>query len=161
MLDSATTKVVFGGLAHADDLNRIGRLAGDIDVPYETRSWGAGGASRSASTQRLAVLPLEKIRCLPAGHALVLARRCAPVEVVLQPYWKHHAHRSSDKASMRDTSADPRSANSDEHPADATDGPHAQSHLPVGGAISADDDINDINEIDDTDGVADPEEGSC
>ena len=92
MLDAATTKVVLGGLAHTDDLNRIGRLAGDIDVPLETRSRGAGGASRSITTQRLAVLPLEKIRCLPAGQALVLARRCAPVEVRLRPYWQHPSH---------------------------------------------------------------------
>jgi type IV secretory pathway TraG/TraD family ATPase VirD4 len=98
MLDSATTKVVLGGLAHTEDLTRIGRLAGDIDVPLETRSRGAGGASHSTTTQRLAVLPLEKIRCLPAGHALVLARRCAPVEVALQPYWKHASHKTTTAA---------------------------------------------------------------
>lgn len=102
MLDAATTKVVLGGLAHTEDLNRIGRLAGDIDVPLETRSHGAGGASRSISTQRLAVLPIEKIRCLPAGRALVLARRCPPVEVQLRPYWQHPAHRAaSDKTQRR------------------------------------------------------------
>jgi type IV secretory pathway TraG/TraD family ATPase VirD4 len=94
MLDAATTKVVLGGLAHTEDLNRIGRLAGDIDVPLETRSHGAGGASRSVSTQRLAVLPIEKVRCLPAGRALVLARRCPPVEVQLRPYWQHPAHQN-------------------------------------------------------------------
>ena len=33
MWDSATTKVVFVGLAHADDLSRISRLAGEIDTP--------------------------------------------------------------------------------------------------------------------------------
>jgi type IV secretory pathway TraG/TraD family ATPase VirD4 len=99
MLDSATTKVVLGGLAHTEDLNRIGRLAGDIDVPLETRSRGAGGASRSVTTQRLAVLPLEKIRCLPVGQALILARRCAPVEVRFRPFWQHPRHAS--KATRR------------------------------------------------------------
>jgi hypothetical protein len=89
MWDRATTKVVLGGLAHAEDLHRISRLAGDIDMPLITKSSGAGGSSRSVSTQRLPVLPLDKIRCLPAGEALVLARRTPPVHVRLRPYWQH------------------------------------------------------------------------
>jgi type IV secretion system protein VirD4 len=89
MWDAATTKVVLGGLAHADDLQRISRLAGDIDLPHVTHSRGSGGPSRSTTTRRLPALPLERIRCLPAGQALVLARRCPPVEVRLTPWWQH------------------------------------------------------------------------
>jgi type IV secretory pathway TraG/TraD family ATPase VirD4 len=69
------------------------KLAGEIDIPLHTRSSGASGTSHSISTQRLPVLPIDKIRTLPAGRALVLARRCAPVEVELQPFWKHPDYR--------------------------------------------------------------------
>jgi type IV secretory pathway TraG/TraD family ATPase VirD4 len=89
MWDASTTKVILGGLAHADDLTRISRLAGDVDVPHVTRSSSATGAGRSISSQRLPALPLERIRCLPAGQALVIARRCPPVHVELTPWWQH------------------------------------------------------------------------
>ena len=85
MVDAATSKVVLGGLAHATDLANISRLAGEVDVALHTRSSGSTGTSHSTTTQRLPVLPIDKIRTLPAGRALVLARRCAPVEVQLQP----------------------------------------------------------------------------
>jgi type IV secretion system protein VirD4 len=87
--DAATTKVVLGGLAHADDLQRISRLAGEVDLPHHTRSHGTGGPSHSTTSRRLPVLPLERIRCQPAGQALLLARRCPPAEVRLTPWWKH------------------------------------------------------------------------
>ena len=89
MWDASTTKVILGGLAHADDLQRISRLAGDIDVPQFTRSTSQGGASRSISSQRVPALPLERIRCLPAGQALVLARRCPPLQAQLTSWWQH------------------------------------------------------------------------
>jgi type IV secretion system protein VirD4 len=89
MWDAATTKVILGGLAHADDLNRISRLAGDIDLPHTTRNHGSSGAGHSVTTRRLPALPLERIRCLPAGQALLLARRCPPVQVRLTPWWEH------------------------------------------------------------------------
>ncbi len=89
MWDAATIKVVLGGLAHAEDLTRISRLAGDVDHPTLTRSHGAAGSNRTISTQRLPALPLEQIRCLPTGHALVLGRHNAPVLVRLTPWWQH------------------------------------------------------------------------
>jgi type IV secretory pathway TraG/TraD family ATPase VirD4 len=92
MWDAATTKVIFGGLAHADDLNKISRLAGEIDAPHLTCSHGNAGPSHSTTTRRLPVLPLERLRCLPAGHALVLARRCPPAQVRLTPWWQHPTH---------------------------------------------------------------------
>lgn len=87
--DAATTKIILGGLAHADDLQRISRLAGEIDLPHMTRSHGNGGPSHSLTTRRLPALPLERLRCLPAGQALLLARRCPPAQVRLTPWWQH------------------------------------------------------------------------
>jgi len=43
MWDASTTKVILGGLAHADDLQRISRLAGDIDVPAVHPQYGPRG----------------------------------------------------------------------------------------------------------------------
>jgi type IV secretion system protein VirD4 len=87
MWDAATTKVILGGLAHAEDLHRISQLAGDIDDPVHTRTRGASGASTSTAPRRLPALPVEHIRTLPHGHAIILARRTPPVEAQLQPWW--------------------------------------------------------------------------
>lgn len=91
MWDAATTKVILGGLAHADDLLRISKLAGDVDEPTRTRTAGAGGTSTSTAARRLPALPIEKVRTLPAGHAIVLARRTPPIHARLQPWW-HGPH---------------------------------------------------------------------
>lgn len=87
MWDAATIKVVLGGLAHAEDLQRISRLAGDVDELTETRTRGPGGTSVAQSVRRLPALPIEKIRGLPVGRAIILARRARPVEARLAPYW--------------------------------------------------------------------------
>jgi type IV secretion system protein VirD4 len=84
--DAATTKVVLGGLAQADDLQRISRLAGDIDEPTVTRTTGPGGGSMSVAERRLPALPVEMLRTLPQGLAVVLARHTAPVLTRLRPW---------------------------------------------------------------------------
>jgi type IV secretion system protein VirD4 len=101
MWDAATTKVVLGGLAHADDLARIARLAGDRDEPTRSASRGPGGASTTMATRRAPVLPIEALRCLPAGQAIVLARRSPPVRARLTPWW-----RRADAAQIRAALAD-------------------------------------------------------
>jgi type IV secretory pathway TraG/TraD family ATPase VirD4 len=88
MWDAATTKIVLGGLAHAEDLQRISQLAGDIDDPVATRTRGAGGTSTSVAPRRLPALPVESVRTLHPGHAIVLARRTPPVHARLQPWWR-------------------------------------------------------------------------
>lgn len=88
MWDAATIKVVLGGLAHAEDLLRISRLAGEVDEAIETRTQGPGGKSVSTSVRRLPALPVERLRGLPVGRAIVLARRARPVEATLRPYWR-------------------------------------------------------------------------
>jgi type IV secretion system protein VirD4 len=86
--DAATTKVIFGGLAHAEDLSRISRLAGDIDDPTRTRSTGPGGATSSTAMRRLPAMPIETLRTMPPGRAVVLARHTPPVEARLTPWWR-------------------------------------------------------------------------
>lgn len=102
MWDAATTKVVLGGLAHADDLARISKLAGDIDDDVHTRSYGPNGPAGSVSPRRLAALPVERLRTLPVGHAVVLARRTPPVQAVLTPWWSGpHSARISNALAQR------------------------------------------------------------
>jgi type IV secretion system protein VirD4 len=105
MWDAATTKVILGGLAHAEDLYRIGQLAGDIDDPVRTRTKGAGGASTSVGPRRIPALPVERLRTLRPGHAIVLARRTPPVEARLQPWWDG-PHATAIRAGLR-TSINP------------------------------------------------------
>ena len=88
MWDSATTKVVLGGLAGAEDLHRISQLAGDVDDDVPTRTIGAGGTSTSVSARRIPALPITKLRTLPDRHVIVLARRIPPVEAELRPWWR-------------------------------------------------------------------------
>jgi len=91
MWDAATIKVVLGGLAHAEDLLRISRLADEVDEVDEvdeTRTRGASGTFLSTSVRRLPALPVERLRGLPVGRALVLARRARPIEASLTPYWR-------------------------------------------------------------------------
>ena len=87
MWDAATIKVVLGGLAHAEDLLRISRLAGEVDEQTETRTRGVNGKSVATSVRRLPALPVEKLRGLPVGRALVLARRARPVGAAMTPHW--------------------------------------------------------------------------
>ena len=84
--DAATTKIVLGGLGEADDLTRISRLAGDVDEPTVTRTTGPGGGSISVSMRRVPALPVERIRTLPKGQAIVLARHTPPVHTKLRPW---------------------------------------------------------------------------
>jgi hypothetical protein len=78
---------VLGGLAQADDLTRISKLAGEVDDATRSRTTGPGGGSVSISMRRLPALPVERLRCLPPGRAIVLARHAAPTEARLQPWW--------------------------------------------------------------------------
>jgi type IV secretion system protein VirD4 len=99
MWDAATTKIILGGLAHAEDLQRISQLAGDIDDSVATRTRGASGTSTSIAPRRLPALPVESVRTLPPGQAIVLARRTPPVRARLTPWWRG-PHASSIRAGL-------------------------------------------------------------
>lgn len=88
MWDAATIKVVLGGLAHAEDLNRISRLAGEIDDITKSQTSGPSGKSVSTTVRRLPALPVERLRGLPVGRAIVLGRRARPIEARLTPHWQ-------------------------------------------------------------------------
>jgi len=87
MWDGATAKLVFGGLAQADDLARISRLAGEFDGPTYTRSRGAGGDSVSTGVRRVPVLGVEELRSMAAGRAVLFYRHLPPIITRLPPWW--------------------------------------------------------------------------
>ena len=86
MWDAATIKIILGGLGDADDLGRISRLAGDIDEATWSHTDGPGGPSWNRSLRRLPALPVERLRNLAEGRAIILHRRTPPVEAIL-PAW--------------------------------------------------------------------------
>jgi type IV secretory pathway TraG/TraD family ATPase VirD4 len=86
--DAATTKIVLGGLAHAEDLSRISRLAGEVDEPTRSRTTGPGGTTVTIAQRRVPALPIERIRTLQPGRVIVLARHTAPIEGRLDPWWR-------------------------------------------------------------------------
>lgn len=101
MWDASTVRVVLGGLGHADDLTRISRLAGDIDEDVLSTSRGAGGTSWSTSPRSRAVLPLERLRALAPGRAVILHRRTPPVEAQLEAWWDRRCAAEVDRALER------------------------------------------------------------
>ncbi len=88
MWDAATVKVVLGGLADIDDLEDISRLAGEYDQTTTSRTSSTTGGSRSTSLRRARVLPVEELRTLPFGSALLLHRTLRPVRLKMTPWWK-------------------------------------------------------------------------
>lgn len=92
MWESSTIKMVLPGLSNPQDLSDISRLAGEIEQKTLSTSKGSSGSSTTSSTQRVPALPIEKIRGLKQGHAWLLHRRLAPVEVKLKPWQKRFKH---------------------------------------------------------------------
>lgn len=93
MWDSATVKIILGGLAIARDLEDLSRLAGDRDEPTLTWSTNAdGGRTSSTAMRRVAILPVDAIRNLDFGTGIVLHRTARPAISTLTPWWKRRDH---------------------------------------------------------------------
>ena len=88
MWDASTIKVILAGMSHAQDLEAISKLCGEIEEQRTSRTTGEGGTSSSQSTQLVAAWSPEQIRGLQVGHAMMLHRRLKPVEIVARPYWE-------------------------------------------------------------------------
>ena len=86
--DASTVRIVFGGLGHAEDLARISRLAGEVDEQVRSHTRSSNGSSWSSAPQKRPALPIDYLRTLPEGRAVVLHRRTPPVEAVFDPWWK-------------------------------------------------------------------------
>ncbi|HWS34169.1 MAG TPA: TraM recognition domain-containing protein, partial [Actinoplanes sp.] len=86
---AATVKLVLGGLADADDLEKLSQLCGDTRVRRTSTTRGADQpGSVTESDERERVLPPDKILTMPVGHALLFYRNMRPALVQLRPWWQ-------------------------------------------------------------------------
>jgi type IV secretory pathway TraG/TraD family ATPase VirD4 len=86
--DSATTKVVLGGQANADDLADMSRLCGDVEVRKVSQS-GAGiltAGSAHIYLERRPILDPAQLRTLPFGTGILLLRSAKPIQLRLTPW---------------------------------------------------------------------------
>lgn len=89
MWGSSPIKLVLGGASETDDLERLSKLLGERRVRRVSTSRSQGSAwSRQVSSERERVLPVEAIRQLRVGEALLLYRSLPPAVVDLTPWWK-------------------------------------------------------------------------
>jgi type IV secretory pathway TraG/TraD family ATPase VirD4 len=88
MWDASTIKIILAGMSHAQDLQAISQLCGEIEEERTTKTSGDGVSSSSTSPAMVPAWPPEQIRGLQVGHALMLHRRLKPVEIIAKPYWE-------------------------------------------------------------------------
>lgn len=86
IFNAASVKLMLGGLAEAEFLESVSRLAGERHVERRTTQFGGAG-STSVSTERERVIALAEIAQLQVGTALMFYRHCKPALVVLIPWW--------------------------------------------------------------------------
>jgi type IV secretion system protein VirD4 len=92
--DTAGIKVILGGVADADTLDRLSRLCGEIALRTHSRTRGEDGRwGRTMTYQPVRVLPPELLRTLPEWRALVVRGNLSPVVVRLRMAWRRWDYR--------------------------------------------------------------------
>jgi type IV secretory pathway TraG/TraD family ATPase VirD4 len=85
--DSATLKVMLGGLSNADDLRNVTQLIGEREhVELSTTRQSGGGRNVTESTRQRTVLEPSVIRRLRVGQGLLLLRAARPIVLTLRPW---------------------------------------------------------------------------
>jgi type IV secretory pathway TraG/TraD family ATPase VirD4 len=69
-------------------------MLGDEERNEATRTFGAGGSSRSVGRRRRPLLAAEALRQIPDGQALVLYGRLAPTRVRLRMWFRDRGLRA-------------------------------------------------------------------
>lgn len=85
---AANVRVYAGGVSDTRWLTRLSELCGEVDEVVWSRSTSRHGPSRTRSTQRRRVLPVDRLASWPAGLALVLLSGTSPAVVRLTPWWE-------------------------------------------------------------------------
>jgi type IV secretion system protein VirD4 len=86
VVNSHRARMLLPGVGDLETLRYFAGLLGDEERNEATRTFGAGGASRSVGRTRRPLLPAEALRQMPDGRALVLYGRLAPTRVRLR-FW--------------------------------------------------------------------------
>jgi type IV secretion system protein VirD4 len=84
VVNSHRARMLLPGVADLDTLRYFSGLAGEEEVPDTTRTTGGDAATRTRGTRRRPLIAPEELRQLPAGEALLLYGRLAPVIVRLR-----------------------------------------------------------------------------
>jgi type IV secretory pathway TraG/TraD family ATPase VirD4 len=97
--DTAGIKVVLGGVADPDTLDRLSRLCGEVSLRTHSRSrYDDGRRARTVTYQPVRVLPPELLRGLPEWRALVIRGNLSPVVVRLRMAWRRRDYRCARRA---------------------------------------------------------------
>ncbi|MHB1571643.1 MAG: type IV secretory system conjugative DNA transfer family protein, partial [Solirubrobacteraceae bacterium] len=87
VVNSHRARMLLPGVADLDTLRYFSGLAGDAEARDTTRTRGDGGRSRTTGVRRRPLAAPESLRQLPAGEALLLYGRIAPVRVRLRMWF--------------------------------------------------------------------------
>lgn len=88
IFDAATVKVLLGGSASKEDLDIFSSLMGTREITKESTSYGKEHRSYSEQKQDISVLPVDELRRLPFGFAIMFGRTSRPLFLELEAYWK-------------------------------------------------------------------------
>lgn len=109
--DTAGIKVILGGVADPDTLDRLSRLCGEVALRTHTRTRGDDGRrQRTVLYQQVRVLPPELLRTLPEWRALVVRGNLSPVVVRLRMAWRRHDYRHAARTAREPRHAVPTTA---------------------------------------------------
>ncbi|MER7397088.1 TraM recognition domain-containing protein [Streptomyces sp. NPDC000151] len=85
---AATIKLLGAGLDDADFVEKVSKLVGEHDVSTVSVSRSKDGRTRSTSYRQERVMPVDRIRALPKGTALLLATGIRPALIRLRPWYQ-------------------------------------------------------------------------
>ncbi|HUY50579.1 MAG TPA: TraM recognition domain-containing protein [Streptosporangiaceae bacterium] len=92
--DTVGIKVILGGVADPDTLDRLSLLCGEIALRTHSRTHDEDGRrARTITYQPVRVLPPELLRTLPEWRALVVHGNLSPVVVRLRMAWRRQDYR--------------------------------------------------------------------
>jgi type IV secretion system protein VirD4 len=87
VVNSHRARMLLPGVADLDTLRYFSGLAGEEEAPDTTRTTGGDAATRTRGTRRRPLIAPDELRQLPAGEALLLYGRLAPVIVRLRMWF--------------------------------------------------------------------------
>ncbi len=76
------------GVADLETLRYFSGLAGEEEARDQSRTMGAGGATRTVARRRRPLIAPEELRQLPDRHALLLYGRLAPARIRLRMWFE-------------------------------------------------------------------------
>ena len=94
ILNNHVARVLLPGMADPELLEIFSTLAGERQAISTTVSGGAAGPSTSETHKWERLAPVNELRTLPAGHAVLIHDNTPSAKVLLRPYyreaqWRH------------------------------------------------------------------------